>query len=447
MYIQTKIPKKLYIFNLTVYIFVLILYGIDNSFLQTITDKILDIRVSKAIRDITYIVVSAQLISFIMTLIRATGFDLKEFEFKKDLQDLDINTADNEEFEVAVDIDKNSMHRDLRSKLRTVKYFYVEHKFLINALIGILCILIIALAIINKTIYKTYYKEKQSFNVSGYSLNVLNSYLFEGNNDEKIVVVKFAVHKNTTNSQILNTGLMTLSVGNDFYGRSDKFIGNYQDVGELYVNQELSDSFETYILVYTIPEKQTNKKMELKINDNLSYVRGEAGAKNVFVKLNPIDFSKTENTKEGVLGDTIEFSGSVLEDSYLKIEQFEVGQSFKSEYKFCSKKDKCFTSYEYITPSATGQYLKTLLKLKNSFDADDSIGVDETLELFNLYATINYRVDNKWFSHDINSQKIKPKTNEEAGITYIEVNKDVEKADSIYIMFKVHNYNYKYVLK
>jgi hypothetical protein len=65
----------------------------------------------------------------------------------------------------------------------------------------------------------------------------------------------------------------------------------------------------------------------------------------------------------------------------------------------------------------------------------------------NEFATINYQVDGKWYSHKIDSKRIKPKLGKENGMTYIEVNKNVEKATSVYFTFQVRNYTYKYVLK
>jgi len=95
-------PKKLYVANLILYIGVIVLYGFDYYIMHGVNEAILDIRVSKAASDITNIILIIQIVVLILTLIRATGFDIKSFNFATDLQQLDINTKDNEEFEVAV---------------------------------------------------------------------------------------------------------------------------------------------------------------------------------------------------------------------------------------------------------------------------------------------------------------------------------------------------------
>ena len=155
-------------------------------------------------------------------------------------------------------------------------------------------------------------------------------------------------------------------------------------------------------------------------------------------------------TDEKKFTETLSFSGSVLGESTFTITQFEIGSKFKVEYPFCSKKDKCGTSYEYVTPTATGNYPKTLLKINGTFDEDESMNLNTVTNLYyflNEFATINYQVDGKWYSHKIDSKRIKPKLGKENGMTYIEVNKNVEKATSVYFTFQVRNYTYKYVLK
>jgi len=108
LFVKQK-PKKLYVINLVIYILLIVLYGVDYFILHGINEVIWSIQISKAVRDITYIFLVAQVVSCILTLIRATGFDIKQFNFGTDLQQLDIDTKDNEEFEVAVEFDKNKM--------------------------------------------------------------------------------------------------------------------------------------------------------------------------------------------------------------------------------------------------------------------------------------------------------------------------------------------------
>lgn len=455
MFVKDK-PKKLYIFNLIVYLALFIMFIVDYNVLSTIHDKILDIRVSKAIRDITYIGLGIQFISFVITLVRATGFDLKQFDFKRDLQELEVDVKDNEEFEVVLDIDKNNINRNLRGGFRNIKYFYQEHKLLINVLLIIVVIIIIFSILINKVIYTANYKEGQSFSASTLGFNVKKSYLLNtdsfGNGvgaNKTLVAIKMDVRKFADDKKGLNTGLITLIIDGKSYGKTTKYNSFVSDIGMPYNDENLSLDYNSYVLVYEIPSDLSNKSMTLKINDNISYIRGEIGAKNIYVKLKPISLLNVKDIKESKLGETINFSDSILGNSNLTIDKYEIANRFKLEYQFCLKKDKCYTSYEYINPTGSGNYLKTLLKINGTFEPDTvlNLNFNNIYSLFNEFATIHYKIDNQWYYHKINSERIKPNVANDPNTTYIEVNRDVLNANSIYIEFKIRNINYKYVLK
>ncbi len=453
--IVKKKPKKLYIFNLAMYIVLLILYIVDYNVMFDIYDKVLDVRISKALRDANYIIVAMQAISFIMTVIRATGFDIKGFDFNKDLQELEINVKDNEEFEVAVEFDQNKLKRGLRNKFRQVKYFYSDYKFFINIAAAALIAIIIFSAIITASMYSKNYSQNKIFTASTLQFNIRNSYLTTTDlygktiaDDYTLVVVNFDVRKLSDDKKKLNTGLITLKVGKKSYGQTTKYNDYLTDIGVPYTNQKLNNEFDNYILIFSIPNTEAKKTKRLKINDNISYVRGQMGAKNNYVKLKTIDLTKKEDLIQNKIKDEVSFSGSLLGETNLTINSYEVANKFKSEYEFCSKKDKCVTSYEYITPTATGNYFKTLLKLDGEFEVDENTNLEigDMFYFVNEFASIYYQIDGVWHNHKINSQRIKPKMSIN-DVTYIEVNKDVEKADSIYLLFNVRNYTYKYVLK
>ncbi|MBQ9011375.1 MAG: hypothetical protein IJ093_01865, partial [Bacilli bacterium] len=156
MFVKNK-PKKLYIINLAIYVAVMILYMVDYSTINTISTKLLDFRVSGALRDINYMLLIAQVVSLLLTLVRATGFDIKSFEFAQDFQDLDINTKDNEEFEVSLEFDKNKAKRNFRRNVRNLKYSYIEHKFFINMTVVIILLKGVFAFFMNNNISSSYY--------------------------------------------------------------------------------------------------------------------------------------------------------------------------------------------------------------------------------------------------------------------------------------------------
>lgn len=456
-------PKKLYIMNLILYVSVIILYGVDYYVLHGIGEVIWDVRVSKAVRDITYLILGLQALCCILTLIRATGFDIKEFNFGTDLQQLDIDTKDNEEFEVAVEFDKNKIHRNFRKTLRNFSYTYKEHKYIINIGIIIAIILLTFIIFMGKAVYRAEYKEGETFQASGLALNIKNTYITKTdkngnltiqengkiNENRVLVIVKFDIKSLYSDDETLNTGLINLHVGDKTYGQTPIYNSAIDDIGTPYTEQTLQTEFTSYILAFNIPENISDEKMELKFNDQVSYVKGEMGAKSIYVTLKPKDLTKKQELKENKIKETTLFSGSILENAELKINTIEIANKFKIPYKFCLNKNKCYDSYEYLTPTATGNYFKTLMKINGEFEEDTIANIENVSNLYyflNKYGWIHYKIGDKWYSHKIDSKLIKP----QAGTSkeyYIEINKDIEKATEIYFTFNVRNYSYKYTIK
>ena len=458
LFVKDK-PKKLYIFNLILYIGIIVLYGFDYALMNGINETLLDIRVSKAANDITNIALGLQIVAIILTLIRATGFDIKSFNFATDLQQLDIDTKDNEEFEVAVEFDRNKMNRNVRKTFRNILHTYQERKFLINLILIIITIIIIFMIFINRAIYRADYKEGETFTASSVAMNIKNTYITQTNQngkaivDEKtraLVVVKFDVRRLTNDEdQTLNTGLITLHIGDKSYGQASEYASSLTDIGSPYTNEKLSEEFTNYIIVFNIPINETNKSMTLKINDNISYVKGELGAKNIFVNLKPKDLRQSKELKEENIKETLSFSGSILGNSELTIDEIAIDNKFKISYNFCSTKNKCYTSYEYVTPTATGNYFKTLMKINGDFEEDTAANIENVENLYyflNKFGTIHYKIGDTWYSHKIESQIVKPKTGKDQAY-YIEVNRDVKNASEIYFTFNIRGYTYKYTIK
>ena len=452
--IYKKKPKGLYIYSIIVYIALIALFFFTYPILRDINSYLIDVRLSSALRDFYLIVCVLQFVCLILYSVRAAGFDIKQFDFRTDLQQLDIDEKDSEEIELSLEFDGNKVHRNVRYQLRNFKYFYKEHKFIFNT-----CVIIFVLAVgfniyMSIMLYKVNYGQGTSFSASGVMMNVQDSYLTQFNpqgkklTDDTIVVVKMDL-KRQGSTEVLNTGLTTLIVDGVSYGQNRDYAKELYDIGDAYVGQTLNDEFQRYILAFVVPKDDANKKMQLKFNDNISYVRGEMGAKNVFIDLKPVDLDAEGKAYDSKIGDELKFNDSVLEASTFKIKGYEFNTKFKIGYKYCYATDKCIDSYEYLTPSATGNYYKTLMRINGYFvpDSVNNSEISSITSLLNNFAIINYKLNNIWYSQRINTQIIKPKVGTDNTNYYIEVPLDVMNASEIYLSFKIRNLTYKYVLK
>lgn len=453
--IYKKKPKALYIYSLIVYVAVIALYFFTYPSLRDISAYILDVRLSSALRDIFLIASILQLVSLIWYAIRATGFDIKQFDFGSDLQNLDIDERDSEEIEVSLEFDQNKVHRNIRNKIRQFRYVYGENKFIINTALIIFAIVVAFEIYTNIGIYTASYAQGESFSASGVVMNVRNTYLTQndprGNKitDDMLVIVKFDIKKQGSVDKILNTGLATLRAGGASYGQNRDYAKEVYDLGTPYTGQALSDEFQTYILAFAVPKDAASGDLTLRFNDNVSYVKGELGAKNIYVDLNPINLSGHKNAYETKLGTVLEFENSILENMSLQINSYEIGDKFKVNYQYCYGTDKCIDSLEYVVPTATGNYLKTLMKIDGKFDYDDNINdsrITNLVSFLNTFGTVNYKIGDNWLSQKMNTERVKPKNGKDSAI-YIEVPNELKNATEINFTFNIRNLTYKYILK
>mgnify|MGYP006965609420 CR=1 FL=1 len=308
----------------------------------------------------------------------------------------------------------------------------------------------------NMGIYTASYNQGTSFSASGVVMNVRDTYLTQTSpsgdtlTNDIIVAVKLDLKNNGGLNTKLNTGLTTLVVDNQSYGQNVNYAKELYDLGTAYTGQQLSDEFKSYILAFIVPKEDAKKEMILKFNDNVSYVKGEMGAKNILVTLKPTDLTQKKEEHSTNLKDEEDFEGSVLEGATFKIDNYEINDKFKLNYKYCYGTNKCIDSSEYLTPTATGNYLKTLMKIDGEFTIDKNVNssqVGSIDDFLNTFATINYKINDSWVTRKINTQLVKPKVAEDNDNYYIEVPSDIKNASEIYLRFNIRNQSYNYVLK
>ena len=205
-----KKPITFYIFNIIVYLSLIVFYNYSYSVIGQMEIKILDLRTIKLLRDIFMILLGGQLISAIIFFVRATGFDIKKFDFGQDLQELQIDEKDREEFEVNVEFDSDLAKRNWTRRIREFKYFYVENKLLIwvsSFVVTLLLIFGLWYFFADKSVFV---KQGSNFRTSDLIINVKNSYIttldYRGRvveKDSAFVILELDVKSKTDQKQIL----------------------------------------------------------------------------------------------------------------------------------------------------------------------------------------------------------------------------------------------------
>ena len=90
------------------------------------------------------------IITCIPVLIRGLGFDIKKFNFNRDLQDLRLEEKDSEEVEVSIDLSSDRIKRTGRRTVRELKYYYLENKLVINIILVVTVVIFIMIFPFNR---------------------------------------------------------------------------------------------------------------------------------------------------------------------------------------------------------------------------------------------------------------------------------------------------------
>jgi len=171
---QKKKPKLLYFITIGFYLGLVIFFFQIYNTLGVLEVSTISPRSLRIIRDVTSVICYAQYGLILLMAIRAVGFNIKKFNFGEDLEELEIDVSDNEEFELTVGIDSNEIGRRLRRGRRELKYFIVENFFVLSLIFLIVATSVGIIIFLNKEVYNKIYAQSESFK-AGYFVNTINN--------------------------------------------------------------------------------------------------------------------------------------------------------------------------------------------------------------------------------------------------------------------------------
>ena len=424
-----KKPKLLYFILIILYVLIALVIKISYDGLQHIyIYNTLDGKTLRLYRDILRITTLFQYISIAFTLIRGLGFDIKKFNFKEDIADLDLNIDDEEEVELTLGSNEG-LFRRIRKKIREYTYYYKENK-LILLIITIAIIVIVAISsLLNTKVINKVYNEKETLRTDAFDFVVTNSYITNKNykniiisdNDNTYVIVKMYISPHEKGN-VLNTGNIILKVDNNKYTIEEKNNDNFKDLGTIYLSQKILDSKE-YIFVFNIPKVDNNKKMQL--------IYSEKNKINLF----PKDIDNTSKETNLKLKEPLNLEETILGYGTISINSIEIKNTFTNDFEYEVNNKKYKSKLTIKSNSNTILNLKLTATLPNKFTI---------YELLNTYGKIKYKINNEEYTSSLMNDKTPGNYTE--GL-FLEVDKNIENATNIWIEIKIRNKAYIYTLK
>ena len=446
---------KFYVAIIGYYVIYAVMLFMCFGALDGIEFGVADATTVRTYRDIATIVFIPQFFYIVFCFIRGIGFDIKSFDFKKDLAELEIEEQDNEEFEVNIAFEDYKIKRYLRRYLRETIYYAKENSYILKWIGAIAGSALAVFLVITILINTQRYREAQTFTYSGFHITIkesmLTSYNYGGtliSKDKTFLVLKVNVaNKSTAKNALDITAFRLIIDDNDpiypIIDRGEHFI----DFGMPYQGGEIKGGeSHDYVLVYDV--NPNSKKYTIQLVDSLKFEVGKISAKYKQTILKPVKINSSETLGTYSTKDHVYFGDSSLNATTLVVNNYAINDNYKYTYDFCYAANKCMTSSGFVAIdyNATGSS-QTLLILDNLLDLDESSTFAQSIgsktDLFAYLGRVRYEVDGVTkYSKLVNKtpREVKDKA-------VLQVASSIKDADYIELQLIVRNKVYIVVLK
>lgn len=250
-----KKPKFLYFLMIALSLISCVLFIYLYGNIKELETSVMSARDIRFIRDISRFNYWGLFILCIPVLIRGLGFDIKKFNFSSDLADLKLEKADSEEVEINADLSGDSIKRNARKFCREMRYYYLENKFLLNIIFGIIGVAFIIFIPFNKFVVNRTLNEGDTLSTENFNLIVEDSYISSRHatsNNNSYVILKTSI-KGKSKGYSLGIDELVLVCKYNEYIPSLKYYYYFSDIGSGYYKENLNmNDYTSYIFVYNI---------------------------------------------------------------------------------------------------------------------------------------------------------------------------------------------------
>lgn len=456
MYLLMRWKKKSRTFYISLIGYYLVLFfGLLFYFnlFNTILNKTLDIKTIRVYRDIIALLYFPQFFFLIYSIIRAIGFDIKKFDFKKDLEDLDISEEDAEEVEITFGQNAYKYKRKARRTFREFKYYVLENKFFFSIICGGASLVLILMIFIGIN-RRQNYKESQFFNVNGVVFKVKESYLssidYKGNlinEEKKYMIIKVSMENTNIGKVNLDAKTLQLVLGSKYYyptySKNDYFI----DLGEGYNRNTLySGDIREYLLIYEVPYNSNFKDPVFRMIGSVNVVKGEIQASTMNVKLKPKEYTTISKSEAYSVGEAVDLNNSTLGNSEFMIKSYQIGDQFEENYDYCLT--ECYKGKKIIVPDTLGKYSRTLIKLEVETSIDEDLYINRYItnnsNFISIFGKVIYKVNG---IDTIETFKVKDLGKIDTKNVYLEINDEIKNATQIKLIMSIRDKKYTINLK
>lgn len=331
-----KKPTKLYLFLLVYYtiIFFSLFYlqGVFNSFAEVLVTA----KTARAIRDFAILFLIPQFVFILIIFLRAVGFDVKKFDFKSDIKELNLSAEDAEEFELNFKFDSYKIKKNLHRISREFGYYVKENKFVVICISVVVTITLgyFIISNIHHDYDKTYHlKDKISYHNSSIIINdaIITNLDYRGNviNGKYYLVINTSIQNK--NGQVYNVDYneFKVKVGNKLLTPIISLGNKFLDFSYYYVAAVIPpNTLRNITLVYELDRADINYNMKMVLNNGTVKQKKEEIIKYIYVNLKPKIKDNVELVKSYNLNDRISLEDTYLNASEIAFQSYEIKKTY-----------------------------------------------------------------------------------------------------------------------
>lgn len=437
-------PTRFYKISIVYYLVMFILITVSFAIFKSIENDTLDPVLARLISDLSTIIHYSEYIFIIYTAVRGVGFNIKKFDFKSDLDELEINSEDSEEIEFLIGIDSDKVKRTFRRFLRETKYYYKENKFIFIMIIIIGFGIIGTLLFMNEEVYQRVYRENESIALGYLNFNVKDSFISNLsqngevlNEDKYYVILQLEITNRYREDHDFNYVNLELTVNNEYILPNLSIANYFIDYGTPYDGTPIKgNTSNDYILVYEIDKYLINQDFLLTVFSHYDSSVGGIGSVNNQISLTPTIISDELVTNNINLGTRIELFNTNLGNSEITITDYEITNLYR--YTYISN-----TGRESIGFASASDYRNTLLVLGYDLILDEEIPYMDIARtyrsVFNDYAKVEYTINGAKYTTNVTIAN--PNSYSEKAI--IEMPREIANASDIDLILTIRNISYR----
>ncbi len=449
-----KKPNKIYMAAIIYYAILLVFVFIAAFLIDGLKESLWSTAAARTYRDIAQLIYYPQFFFIIVLGIRSLGFNVKQFDFKNDLKELEITDEDSEEIELNINFQTYKAERFIRRFIREFYYYYLENKMIFNIIFAVVVVITIFLAFKSYEKIRYTYDEGESFSYEGLRINVTDSMLTNidqsGNaivDGRYYLVLKLEITNNNSNYTYLDYDNLKIYIGNDYINPSLD-IGNYFiDFGDPYMGERIdAGDSRTYIIPYILTEKQVHNTYRLTIYTGPAQKSRNFMAVTINVNLRPTRIMDVDVVRSARLNETVSFSSTYLNNASLAINSVQIANRYEYQYEACYQ-ETCRNYTGLVLAGTANQMGQTLLIMDYDFTMDTESAAYENIKNITTFTsnfiTLEYVLFEKTYEVDVIN--VTPSRVNDKLI--LQTTDAIEYAEEVNLLITIRNRCYKINLK